>query len=253
MSRNLSLRLPNSEQSLAVVRAALLGFAEVLALDALATDELETAVLEACKNVVWHAYDGTEGPLELELHALEDAVEALVRDRGIGIRPHLGERREHHTGIGLSLIHVRAHRVTYTNVPSGGTELRIEFDFPGVRALEPPEAREAGDLPALGAQDDQRSWLALSPPALAAAALPRVLRALWRAAALPAGGSEALAPFSEALVQAAGAGGLALSVHGVEGSLVIRPLGIDESAQRQLRDWAEADSGELELRLQARE
>ena len=249
MSSNIALHLLNREQNLAVVHEAVLGFAQVLALDALATDDLDTAVMEACKNVVWHAYDGTEGPLELELRALEDAVQAVIRDRGIGIRPHLGERREHHTGIGLPLIHVRARRVTYTNLASGGTELRIEFELPGVRAPEPSDtASGSGDLVGWGGGDDERVWLALSPARLAGAVLPRLLRALWRAAALPPGGSEALAPLSEALVRAAGARRLLLSAQSVEGALVIRAGGLDERAQRELRDWVEADGGESELR-----
>jgi anti-sigma regulatory factor (Ser/Thr protein kinase) len=262
VSANLALQLVNREQNLAIVREAVLGFAAALALDALATDDLDTAVLEACKNVVWHAYDGTEGPLELELHALEDAVQAVVRDRGIGIRPHIGEHREHHTGIGLPLIHVRARRVSYTNLSSGGTELRIGFELEGVQALEPLDAaHEPGQLAGWGGGEDGRIWLALSPHALAGAVLPRTLRALWRVAELPAGGSEVLAPLSEALVRAGAAGGLALSAQGVEGALVIRALGIDERGQRELRDWIEAgrgeaeprDRGELELRLRARE
>lgn len=262
MSPNLALQLLNRERNLAVVREALLGFAAALALDALATDDLDTAVLEACKNVVWHAYDGSEGPLELELHALEDAVQAVVRDRGIGIRPHLGEHREHHTGIGLPLIHVRARRVSYTNLGSGGTEVRIDFEFPGVRALEPLDAaHEPGQLAGWGGGEDGRVWLALAPGNLAGAVLPRVLRALWRAAELPTGGSETLAPLSQALLRAAGAGGLAMSAQSSEGALVIRPLRIDERGQRELRDRVEAGGvqleptgdEELELRLPARE
>ncbi len=248
MSSNIALHLLNREQNLVVVHEALLGFAQVLALDALATDDLDTAVLEACKNVVWHAYDGTEGPLEVELLALEDGVQAVVRDHGIGIRPHLGERREHHTGIGLPLIHVRARRVTYTNLASGGTELRIEFELPGVRAPEPSDSADgSGDPAGWGAGDDERVWLALSPARLAGAVLPRVLRAFWRASDLPPGGSEALAPLAEALVRAAGPRGLLLSTQSVEGALVMRVCGLDARAQRQMRDWVRADGGRSEL------
>lgn len=172
MRPNLELRLSNSEANVAVVHEALVGFAEHLGLDALELDELDTAVAEACKNVVWHAYDGADGPLEVELHALAGAVHAVVRDEGIGIRPHLGESRPRHVGIGMALIHMRARRVTYTNLDGGGTELVMEFELPSVRALVAEDEPQAQPQ---SSPTEREVRLSLAPGALAGAVLPRVL------------------------------------------------------------------------------
>jgi anti-sigma regulatory factor (Ser/Thr protein kinase) len=121
------LELVNRPESVGAVAAALEGVVAVLGLDALDADAVQTAVAEACKNVVFHAYEGTEGPMEVEIRTARDAVAVTVRDRGIGIRPHLGERSYPHNGLGAPIIHQHAWRVTYTNQPGGGTELCMEF------------------------------------------------------------------------------------------------------------------------------
>jgi anti-sigma regulatory factor (Ser/Thr protein kinase) len=133
------LELINRLESLAAVAAAVDGVVACLGLDALDADRIQTAVAEACKNVVLHAYEGTEGPMAVGLRAAPDVVEATVADEGIGIRPHPGERRYPHNGLGLPIIHQHAWRVTYTNVPGGGTQVRMEFP---VEALASPDGGE---------------------------------------------------------------------------------------------------------------
>jgi serine/threonine-protein kinase RsbW len=169
---SLRLALSNRPGCMEIVRAALDGLADVLDVDALARNDLATAVEEACKNVVLHAYEGVEGPLELELLTAPDSVTAVVRDRGIGIRPHLGERTQPHNGIGMPIVHLLSRRVTYTNVPGGGTEVRMELDVPGVAALPVlPDAQTAA--PVTGAA------VALAVvPSLAGAVVPRLIDAL---------------------------------------------------------------------------
>ncbi len=182
---NLRLRLSNRVESLAVVHAATGGLARALELDAVEADDLNTAVGEACRNVVWHAYEGTEGPLELELRTARAAVEALVRDHGIGIRPHVGERTLPHTGIGLPIVHSLTRSVLYTNLPDGGTEVRMRFDMPAAEGLEPcleedlTLAVSASEPPAPDALE-----MSLAPVSLAAFVLPGVLGALAQAAGL---------------------------------------------------------------------
>ena len=128
------LELLNTPDSVRVVASAVDGLVEVLELDALEADAIQTAVAEACKNVVLHAYEGVEGPLAVEIRAGPETIEATVVDHGIGIRPHVGERRYPHNGLGLPIIHQHAWRVTYTNLPGGGTDVRMEF------AVEPTSA-----------------------------------------------------------------------------------------------------------------
>lgn len=146
MSRppDVELRLLNTIENLAVVHRVLSGTALALSLSALEADGLITAVEELCKNVVHHAYDGVTGPLELELHVLPGAIEAIVRDEGYGIRPHLGERSLPHTGIGLPMVHSLARRVTYVNRDGGGTAVVMELPAPSTGAPEPRAGAEEG-------------------------------------------------------------------------------------------------------------
>ncbi len=180
---NVRLSLANSLGNVTVVREALLGVAEALGLDALETDDICTAATETCKNVVHHAYEGQEGPLEVELYTLDRAVDVVVRDHGIGIRPHVGERTQPHTGIGLPMVHALAQRVLYTNIEGGGTEVRMLFAMPNVNALAPdantvePTVLGAAEH-ANPAEQASSIELAVTPRALAEAVLPRVLGAL---------------------------------------------------------------------------
>ncbi len=170
---NLSLTLSNTADDVATVHAALSGVAAALALDALDTDNLHTAVGEACKNVMHHAYEGQRGDLELEVSSLPGALEVVVRDHGMGIRPLVGERTLPHTGIGLPIIHSLTRRITYTNLDEGGTEVSMRFDLPGVAALGPPAAGHgSADAPA------GTVAITLAPAALSGAVLPRVVVAL---------------------------------------------------------------------------
>ncbi len=200
---NLCLTLSNRPENVAVVHEVIAGVAQALGLDALEAGDLDTAVGEACKNVVWHAYEGTEGPLELELYAAGAAVEVVVRDHGIGIRPHVGERTLPHTGIGLPIVHVLTRRVVYTNLPDGGTELRMHFEMPG--ALAPERPREDG--PALVLATDRLAGetleMSLAPGSLAACVLPGVLGALATRAGF--GESAVAAVRAQAAALAAGA------------------------------------------------
>ncbi len=82
---NVCLSLPNRPENVLVVRQALTGFADSLGLNAIETNDVNTAVTEACNNVVLHAYGGGEGPLEVDVYALDDAIAVLVRDHGNGI------------------------------------------------------------------------------------------------------------------------------------------------------------------------
>ena len=79
------LRLDSSPETLTLVRGAIGGLAEQLALDVELLDDLKTAVSEACNNVVMHAYGGESGPLSVRLYVGEDEIEVSVRDQGRGI------------------------------------------------------------------------------------------------------------------------------------------------------------------------
>ena len=79
------LDLDSRPETLTLVRGALGGVADQLALDPELLDDLKTAVSEACNNVVMHAYDDQPGPLGVRLYARPDAIEVVIRDEGNGI------------------------------------------------------------------------------------------------------------------------------------------------------------------------
>src|SRR5438270_7840798 len=80
--------MPNRAENVAVVRQALTGIADAMRLDDGLLSDIKTAVSEACNNVVLHAYDGREGPLEVYICPDEDELDVVVRDEGLGIQPH---------------------------------------------------------------------------------------------------------------------------------------------------------------------
>jgi serine/threonine-protein kinase RsbW len=182
---NVCLSLASKPENVVVVRQALTGVAECLALGAIETNDLNTAVSEACNNVVMHAYDGDEGPMEVDVYALADAVEVLVRDRGRGIDTHGESSHEGRPGIGMPVIDALARQAEFTRREGGGTEVRMEFATPDAKpldAVEQPAAptTNAERRSALAEQRDPSGWvvLKLAPDAIAQAVLPRVLSTL---------------------------------------------------------------------------
>jgi serine/threonine-protein kinase RsbW len=172
---NVSLTLSNQPDNVVLVREALSAMADAVGVDGVELNDIRTAVTEACNNVVLHAYEGEEGPLELELYVGSDAVEVVVRDNGTGIRPHIRADGEAALGIGLSIIQALAPRVEFRDVAGGGTEVRMEFTTTGSRTLQalvqngfhPPDVARS--------QLATTTGLALAPSELARKVLPRVI------------------------------------------------------------------------------
>jgi serine/threonine-protein kinase RsbW len=183
---NVWLTLPGRPENVLVVRQALTGISELLALDAIDANDLNTAVTEACNNVVQHAYGDEEGPLEVEVYVLADAIAVVVRDHGIGIQQHDGYGEEDEdedlaagrsAGIGLPVIQALMREVEFTEPPGGGTEVRMELATTKAAALAPPPSAERRDLFARR-EPSGAIELSVAPGELARAVLPRVLSAL---------------------------------------------------------------------------
>jgi serine/threonine-protein kinase RsbW len=178
---NVCLSLPNRPENVLVVRQALTGVAGVIGLDAVETNDLNTAVTEACNNVVMHAYGGNEGLLEVRVYVLEDAVAVVVGDRGVGIGPlpELEDGDELRTGLGLPVIQALAREVEIDEREDGGTLVRMEFPAPMAGSLEPLAGGEQCSSLFAGVSTPASDVeLRLAPNALARAVLPRVLSAL---------------------------------------------------------------------------
>jgi serine/threonine-protein kinase RsbW len=119
------LEIENRPQNVALVRAALSGLAEAAGFDAELTSDIQTAVSEACNNVVLHAYEGAAGPMDVTVIYGSDRIDVLVVDRGTGIT-RLSSAGDH-MGLGLALISALADQAEFTSLSDGGTEVRMRF------------------------------------------------------------------------------------------------------------------------------
>jgi len=181
---NIWLSLPSRPQNVTVVRQALTGVSELLSLDASEANDLNTVVTEACNNVVRHAYAGDEGPMEVEVYVLEDAVAVVVRDHGVGMPEDHHESRNHDedehfdvvhsTRMGLLVIDALSSEIEFTEPACGGTEIRIWQLTSTATTLAPL----AGGEPRWAAEPSDTIELSVAPATLARAVLPRVLSAL---------------------------------------------------------------------------
>ena len=123
--------LPSRAENVAIIRQALAGAIEVLGLGESRLLDINTAVSEACNNVVVHAYDGKPGQLEVFLCVQDSELEVVVRDQGVGIRPKAPEPGIEVQGLGLSLIQTLSDRVEFHGGLDQGTEVRMAFALNG--------------------------------------------------------------------------------------------------------------------------
>jgi serine/threonine-protein kinase RsbW len=171
---NVRLDLANLPENVSLVRELLAGVAEAVPLEDGQLDDIKTVVSEAANNVVLHAYDGDEGPLEVEVYIDDGALAIVVRDHGQGIRPR-APSDEPVTGIGLSVIQALTDRAEFRSATGGGTEVRMEFTTPGARR---PEQAAGASPDGLGREPGVTVLLAIAPPSLAERVLSRPVSAL---------------------------------------------------------------------------
>ncbi len=155
---------------------------EALGLDPELMSDINTAVSEACNNVIQHAYSDEPGPFSVTLAATAAGLEVLVRDYGSGIR----EAAPDHDGlkVGLALMSAVADRAEFIRVPDGGTEVRLCFrGGASARTTSADTSSEASDPPQVwqarlptGLSGD--IVLTVSPVELLAPVLGRIGRAL---------------------------------------------------------------------------
>jgi anti-sigma regulatory factor (Ser/Thr protein kinase) len=169
------LEVASAPESVALVRAALKGFATRLSLDPELIDDLQMAVSEACNNVVLHAYPSGTGGLAVSLSATSSGVEAVVRDYGQGID---ADTTEDGTGLGLPLIRSLADASEVTHAPGGGTEVRMRFarQLAIVGATAPARSLSTAPSDALGMYG--AVTVSVAPVALLSDVLGRLARLL---------------------------------------------------------------------------
>jgi serine/threonine-protein kinase RsbW len=177
---NVRLQLANRPENVMLVREVLSGVADALALDGSDLIDIHTAVTEACNNVVQHAYDGEDGPLDVVVEPAPGAVAVVVRDWGVGLpTPRDGTPLDSGPagpGIGLTAIHALTHRLAVRRPADGGTEVAMEFATPRARPPQPTAAPET-TLPAVEPRVHPPTIVALTVPPgdLARTVLPRLM------------------------------------------------------------------------------
>ncbi len=171
------LELPGRPESITIVRSTLSALAEAGELDPELTDDLKTAVSEACNNVVLHAYPGSTGRLIMSIAANVIEVLAVVEDHGTGIRQ-LTAASDDHMGVGLAVISALAYHAEFQSSPDLGTTVRMTFKRPGAADHLVRERRDHGrSRPRIELAGQVVLWV--SP----VSALPIVLGRLLRAVA----------------------------------------------------------------------
>jgi serine/threonine-protein kinase RsbW len=175
---NASLKLAARAENILVVRQALTGVAECIGLDAIETNDLVTATTEAANNVVVHAYEGGEGPLEVEVYGHPLGLRVVVRDHGVGMQVAGAPVESVSAAIGLTVIQALAGEVELGDVEGGGVEVRMLFAM--AKSLEPVPANGGGEVRTRAGGETAATAveLTLAPSSLARCVVPRVLSAL---------------------------------------------------------------------------
>jgi anti-sigma regulatory factor (Ser/Thr protein kinase) len=94
-------------------------------LDAALVEDVRLCVSEMVTNVVRHAYDDGEGPVEIVVSPLRPGVLVVVRDRGKGIRA--SRTSSAVGGFGIPIVERLSDRYAFGPGRDDGTELRMEF------------------------------------------------------------------------------------------------------------------------------
>jgi serine/threonine-protein kinase RsbW len=128
MDFRIKLELESVPGSVQLVRSVIRTLAASAGLERPLVDDLNTAVSEACNNVVMHAYPLGNGPLMFSMVVGGDQVEAVVRDLGCGM-----QRMSIHNrglGMGVAVISALAAQAEIQSDPATGTEVRMKFSRP---------------------------------------------------------------------------------------------------------------------------
>ena len=181
------LRLSSRAENAIAVRQALGGFADATGLSASADlSDIGIAVTEACNNVSAHAYEGEDGPLEIEMLTREAEVVVTVRDWGVGMALDAGAPVEFPSdvdgelaGIGVPSIKALATTARWNEPAGGGTELEMIFStdalaWEGSGPGEELTGPFGGDL----STPVRAIEVGMAPASVARCVLPRLLRVM---------------------------------------------------------------------------
>lgn len=81
------MTIPNETKHLATVRQTAMEVLELTPLDQKTRNKIVVAVDEALANVVEHAYQGGQGPIELVFAVDPERLQVIIRDNGVRFDP----------------------------------------------------------------------------------------------------------------------------------------------------------------------
>lgn len=152
MDVRIKLEQDSMPDSVALVRSVIRSIGAAASIEQRVLEDTITAVSEACNNVVLHAYPLGTGPLTFSLVIRGRHTEAIVRDRGCGMRRSSTSRCG--LGMGVLVISALADQAQFTSDACTGTEVRMTFGrsapgsisawapAPAVRIPGPPDEAE---------------------------------------------------------------------------------------------------------------
>lgn len=174
---NVRLTLANTPENVVLVREMLSGIAQAIELHGSDLNDAKTAVTEACNNVVLHAYEGEEGPLEVEAFLTAGTLGVLIRDHGVGIPEQFESPQVGAGGLGLHVIQTLAHNAQFREGVEGGTEVWLEFAAANAGLPELSPERRRG-VPTMALPGTPTTTICIAPISLARTILPRLVIAL---------------------------------------------------------------------------
>jgi len=175
MDVRIKLEQDSVPESVALVRSVIRSIGTAARIEQHVLEDTITAVSEACNNVVLHAYPLGSGPLMFSLVVRGRQTEAVVRDRGCGMRRPATNRRG--LGMGVAVISALADQAHFKSDVCTGTEVRMTF---GRTALGSAPARAPAPAvpipgPPAAAELSPASLEVWTPSDLGLSAAPQVL------------------------------------------------------------------------------
>jgi anti-sigma regulatory factor (Ser/Thr protein kinase) len=158
-SPELRITVAARPENVAVIRRAITGIGEAVGLDESSIGDLQTIVTEASMNVVVHAYEDGDGPLEVTASRKGDSLEVGIQDHGAGFRPRPADPDRGDLRLGLPLIAALSDGFEIRGGPGRGTEVRarkriIPSENGGMTAAE-ATAASPGDAARLSFESEE--------------------------------------------------------------------------------------------------
>jgi serine/threonine-protein kinase RsbW len=165
MTETAALRIvvPARAENVAVLRRAVSGLGEAVGLEPSDLGDLQTIVTEAAMNVVQHAYEDSEGPLEMVAGRQGDGLELAIRDQGAGFRPRPADPGRGDLRLGLPLIAALSDGFEISGGPGRGTAVKVrKLIAPATEQSVDGSAAETPEETALSFDSDAPAGVVLS-------------------------------------------------------------------------------------------